>query len=148
MTRKCVFCGTQNRVPAEHLADTGKCGSCKRPLPPVEEPLEVATEQFDEIVRSATVPVLVDFWAVWCGPCRQTAPDVERTAVEMAGRAIVLKVDVDQVPELAMRYNVRGIPTFFVFRDGKLVHQAAGVVNLATMKDWLAHPTSGSAERM
>lgn len=137
MVRGCSICNATNRVPAKHLADRGKCGSCGQLLPPVDTPLDVDLETFDEVVQGATVPVLVDFWAGWCGPCKQAAPHVQRTAAEMAGRAVVLKVDVDAHPDLAVRYGVRGIPTFLVFRRGKLVAQEVGYADRSTMKAWL-----------
>jgi len=137
LIRACVHCGTKNRTPAAHLADTGRCGSCKQPLAPVNAPIAADTAMFDDVVRTARVPVLVDFWAEWCGPCKMAAPYVERTAAEMAGKAIVLKVDTERHPELAGRYNVRGIPNFAVFANGRLVRQQAGLVDHSQMEAWL-----------
>jgi len=137
MIRKCPACGKSNRVPPEHLADTGRCDACKAELPPIAEPIDADPKTFDSIVQAARVPVLVDFWAAWCGPCRMAAPEVKKVATEMAKRAIVLKVDTERWPALAQRYNVMSIPNFVVLKNGEVVLQQPGLVDHHQMASWL-----------
>ena len=98
---------------------------------------DVTDQDFEDRVLKSEEPVLVDFWAEWCGPCKVAAPEVERTAAEMAGRALVLKVDTDKHQELAAEYRVQGIPNFVVLRGGLLLFQQPGVASSAQMKEWL-----------
>jgi thioredoxin 2 len=135
--RTCDGCGSRNRIPASHLADTGRCGKCQAALPPAAEPIDADAALFDAVVAAAKVPVLVDFWAPWCGPCRMAAPHVKKLASEMAGKALVLKVDTDQHPALGARYDVRSIPNFVVFKQGRVVSRQSGLAPAAQMRRWL-----------
>lgn len=143
--RACSRCGQKNRIPPARLADMGRCGACKAELTPISEPLQVDNESFDTVVRGASVPVLVDFWAPWCGPCRMAAPEVARVASEMAGKAVVLKVNTEEHPNLAARFRVQGIPNFVVFFHGRPVMQKTGLADCEQMKNWLLAAASTSA---
>lgn len=133
LIRPCPSCGAKNRIPGAHLADTGRCGSCKAELPPASTPIDVDPALFDEIVSSATVPILVDFWADWCAPCHAAAPHVAETAERMQGKAVVLKVDVDRHPDLAQRFQVPGFPTFLVLKGGTEAWRHLGYTTASQM---------------
>jgi thioredoxin 2 len=124
----CSSCGTQNRLKYGSLERATKCGKCRTPLPFPAEPIEAPNAAvFDAAIGQASVPVVVDFWAVWCGPCRMMEPEIEKVAEHMAGKSLVLKVNTDANPELSQRYQIRGIPTIVIFSGGKEATRASGV---------------------
>ena len=137
MIRVCKSCNQKNRQSAAQAHLTMRCAKCKTPFGPIDEPIDADAAVFDDVLAHARLPVLVDFWAEWCGPCHMAAPEVAKVARAMAGRALVLKVNTDRHPEVAERYNVRGIPNFVVLRGGKTVLQQSGVVSHTEMLRWL-----------
>jgi thioredoxin 2 len=144
--RRCPTCGRENRIPLRHLAHVGRCGECKQQLAPLAHPIEVDAPTFDEIVTQSPVPVLVDFWAPWCGPCRSVAPEVAKAAQLLAGKAVVLKLDTDRHPEVAARFNVQGIPNFVVLSNGRRVAQQAGAMGHQRLLALVAQ-AAGSPDR-
>jgi thioredoxin 2 len=120
----CPSCSQRNRVAYGHA---GKCRKCGTELPPAAEPIEVpSTEAFDALVQSSKLPVVVDFWAPWCGPCRAVAPELARVAASTSGRYVVVKVNTDELPDLGDRFTIRSIPTMAVFADGRELARTAG----------------------
>jgi thioredoxin 2 len=125
----CSACQRPNRLPAARLQDRAKCSACKASLLPPGHPIAIGSkDDFDELVRESPGPVLVDFWAAWCGPCRTVAPELEKIASERSGKVVVAKVDTDALPEVAGRFEIRSIPTMIVFRDGKEARRLSGAM--------------------
>jgi thioredoxin 2 len=131
-TVTCPNCGTKNRIRSQPEG-VPRCAKCHQPLPWV---VEATAETYDEELR-ASVPVLVDFWAAWCGPCRMVTPVVEKLAAEFAGRMKVVKLDVDAAPSIAARYDVQGIPLLVLHRDGKEIARQVGAVPEGPLRSWL-----------
>jgi len=130
----CPVCAQQNRVPASRLLDRAKCGGCKGALAPIAGPIAIdSAASFDELLSGAKSPVVVDFWAAWCGPCRSVAPEVEKLAKSRQGQVIVAKVDTEALPQIAGRYGIRSIPTFVAFRGGAEVARASGAMGAADL---------------
>jgi thioredoxin 2 len=123
----CPSCGQTNRLLYQRMGDPVRCGKCKESLPPPGAPLEVgSTADFDRLVSLASIPVVVDFWAEWCGPCRMVAPELAKVAARAAGRFLIVKVDTDALADLGERYGIRSIPTLAVFANGREVARTTG----------------------
>jgi thioredoxin 2 len=135
---KCPSCGQVNRQGYQYLNRTIRCAKCHTNLPRPSAPVDVGSAAaFDALVKQAPVPVLVDFWAPWCGPCRMMAPEVEKLAQQTTGSALIVKVDTDAVPELGERFGIRSIPTVAVFKNGQVVARESGARPAAALQDLL-----------
>ncbi|MDQ1385470.1 MAG: thioredoxin 2 [Actinomycetota bacterium] len=129
----CPNCGKKNRVPAA-ANGTPRCSNCHRPLPWM---VEGTDSTFDAVADRATIPVLVDLWAPWCGPCRSVSPVLESLSREFAGRVKLVKVNVDESPGIAQRFQARGIPLLLVLRGGAVVTQHVGAAPEQVLRPWL-----------
>jgi thioredoxin 2 len=134
----CPHCGRRNRVPVA-AAGVPRCGNCHQPLPWI---VAAGDDTFAEIAEAASLPVVVDMWAPWCGPCRLVSPALTQLATELAGRVKLVKVNVDESPKLQQRFAVQAIPTLMVLRHGQVVSQRAGAVPLADLRAWVQQEIS------
>jgi thioredoxin 2 len=134
ITLPCTSCGRWNRISARRMNDGPKCGVCGAPMH-LEHPALLTDATFDRVLRETTLPLVVDFYADWCGPCRMMAPAVDELARTSAGQLLVAKLDTDASQRVAARYQIRGIPTVIVFRDGREARRQSGVMTLAGLRD-------------
>ena len=140
----CASCSKSNRLPAARVWDRAKCASCKNPLLPPARPIAVGSAQdFEELVRDAPAPVLVDFWAAWCGPCRAMAPIFEQAATELEPDVRLVKVDSDAVPELLQRFSIQSIPTLMLVHRGREIARRSGVMPLPQLLAWTREHVEG-----
>jgi thioredoxin 2 len=129
---RCPNCGHKNRVPVV-ASGRPRCGNCHKALPWIVDALD---DTFAEIAEKADVPVIVDMWATWCGPCRMVSPVLERLATERAGEVKLVKVDVDRAPHLSSRFSVRAVPTLLIMHHGKVVARQAGAAPVEVLRRW------------
>jgi len=144
----CPSCGQKNRLAYARLADEVRCGKCKQALRAPAEPIELhSAADFDRLVAHASVPVVVDYWAPWCGPCRAVAPELKKVAARQAGQMLVVKVNTDELADLGQRYNIRSIPTLAVFAGGKEVSRTAGARPADQIEAFVAQATLAGQRR-
>src|SRR5476649_1666078 len=139
----CASRGTKNRRAYERLGDAVQCGECKQPLSAPGEPIEIRhPADFDRLIASSSLPVVVDYWAPWCGPCRMVAPELMKVAARQAGRAIVVKVNTDELADLGQRFGIRSIPTLAVFAGGKELARESGARPAEEIEAFVARATA------
>jgi len=132
----CPHCDTTNRVARDRLADGAKCGKCKRALVS-GRPLELTQASFDRHIAANDLPVVVDFWAPWCAPCRMMAPAYEQAAAQLAPGVRLAKVDTEAQPDIAARFGIRGIPTLIAFKGGREFARQSGAMDLPALLGWI-----------
>jgi thioredoxin 2 len=138
----CPHCDTLNRVARAKLGERGRCGQCHEPLF-TGHPLALGKERFERHLEKSDVPLLVDFWAPWCGPCRAMAPEFERAAKELEPEIRLVKVNVDEEPELAQRFGVSSIPTLALVRHGRELGRTAGAMSAVQLQRWARDRAGG-----
>lgn len=131
----CPQCGKRNRMPYDRLGLEFRCGNCHKDLPAPSEPIDIADESgFVALTGQSRLPVLVDFWAEWCGPCKMMAPQLHQAAEEGTGQFVAAKVNTDQLPDLAARFQITGIPTLILFKGGRIAARQSGAMPAAMIK--------------
>jgi len=144
----CGQCGTRNRLAYERLGDAVQCGQCKQSIKAPGEPIEVQNSaDFDRLIARSSLPVLVDYWAPWCGPCRMVAPELKKVAVRQSGQAIVAKVNTDVLSDLGQRFGIRSIPTLAVFAGGKEIVRESGARPAEAIEAFIARAQAATPAR-
>ena len=133
----CPACGTTNRVAYSRLGDQGRCGTCKADLPHVAAPIEITSPtDFAALISQSPLPIVIDFWAPWCGPCQMMAPEFAKAAAQAAGSAILIKVNTDEQQQIASQFRIQGIPAFILFKNGREAARTSGFQPASQLLRW------------
>ena len=134
----CPICGKSNRIAFGRLDQEARCGSCKKTLPACDGPVDMASPTaFSHLVAESPLPIVIDFWAPWCGPCRMMAPEFAKAAAQSAGKVLFVKVNTDEQQEIAGQFRIQGIPAFALLKQGRVVAKTAGFQPAAQLLDWI-----------
>ena len=144
----CPSCGRANRMRFGVLGKTSRCGHCRTALPPPSSPIEIGDSTvFDAASKESAIPLLVDFWAPWCGPCRMVAPELEKVTKANAGRFVVVKVNTDAVPDVAGRFRIRSIPTLALIAGGRELDRLMGAHSARDIEAFVSRTLEASTKR-
>jgi len=134
----CSHCGTGNRITYSRLGQQGRCGSCQKELPEISQPVDISSPgSFAALIAGSPLPVVVDFWAPWCGPCRTMAPEFAKAAKLASGEAVFIKVNTEDLGSVAEQFRIRGIPAFALLKNGKVIKQTTGAQMAAQLLAWM-----------
>ena len=134
----CPQCETGNRIAYKMIGIEGKCGACGEILPALNRPVEISSEtSFNQLIAECRLPILIDFWAPWCGPCQMMASEFARAAQMAAGEAVLVKVNTENLPQIGARYRVTGIPAFALINNGQVVNETSGARQAVPLIDWM-----------